>query len=66
MVHLCVSCNPQLSTVQEEFEQQVPSVFPRVLYIARAMVQKRNKKTPMVGVDDNRAQCGHKSVEGDD
>jgi len=64
MVNPCVLCNPQLSTVPEEFEQQVPSVFPSCA-VTRGMAWKENELTHTIGSDDDEIRCGCQSEVDD-
>jgi len=56
--------NPQLSTVPEEFEQQVLSVFPSCA-VTRAMARKENELTHTIGSDDDETRGGGQSGEVD-
>ena len=62
MVNPCVSYNPQLSSVQEEIEHQVPSVFPSCA-VTRAMTRKKTKQRLTVRADNNETSCGNVPIE---
>ena len=54
------SATQKLSTVPEEFEQQVPSIFPSCAVII-IMARKENELTHTIGSDDDETQCGCQS-----